>query len=93
MKGGGDATSAARAVFQTGEKDYAWNLQVEWPVLQDIMNGGKGDLLTGLGGGVEQIYFPFADTTKEIDGERGKPGTKHPIPLGHQGPPGDGDGD
>jgi peptide/nickel transport system substrate-binding protein len=79
IKGGGDAVSAARAVFQTGEMDYSWNLQVEAAVLQDIMAGGKGDLLTSLGGGVEQIYFPFADTTKEIDGERGKPGTQHPI--------------
>src|SRR6185503_959904 len=25
MKGGGDAVSAARAVLQTGEFDYAWN--------------------------------------------------------------------
>ena len=29
MKGGGDAASAARAVLQTGEYDYAWNIQVE----------------------------------------------------------------
>src|SRR2546425_4584 len=29
MKGGGDAPSAARAVLQTGEFDYAWNMQVE----------------------------------------------------------------
>src|SRR3954470_20296595 len=29
MKGGGDAISAARAVLQTGEYDFAWNLQVE----------------------------------------------------------------
>ena len=29
FKGGGDATSAARAAFQTGDVDYAWNLQVE----------------------------------------------------------------
>ncbi|MFN8556353.1 MAG: ABC transporter substrate-binding protein, partial [Dehalococcoidia bacterium] len=28
MKGGGDAVSAARATLQTGEYDYAWNLQV-----------------------------------------------------------------
>jgi peptide/nickel transport system substrate-binding protein len=28
MKGGGDAASAARAVLQTGEYDFAWNLQV-----------------------------------------------------------------
>src|SRR5204862_339132 len=35
VKGGGDAVSAARAVFQTGEYDYAWNLQVEAQVLND----------------------------------------------------------
>ena len=29
MKGGGDAISAARAVIQTGEYDFAWNMQVE----------------------------------------------------------------
>ena len=29
MKGGGDAVSAARAVLQTGEYDFAWNIQVE----------------------------------------------------------------
>src|SRR5262249_3885966 len=29
LKGGGDAVSAARAVLQTGEFDYAWNTQVE----------------------------------------------------------------
>ena len=34
MKGGGDAVSAARAVLQTGEYDYAWNLQVEDEMLQ-----------------------------------------------------------
>src|SRR5215472_17524128 len=33
MKGGGDAVSAARAVIQTGEYDYAWNLQVEDEIL------------------------------------------------------------
>jgi len=66
-------------VFQTGEYDYAWNLQVEAPVLNDIMNGGKGELVTAPGSGVEQIYFPFADTTKEVNGERGAPGTKHPF--------------
>jgi peptide/nickel transport system substrate-binding protein len=34
VKGGGDATSAARAVLQTGEFDYAWNLLVEDEVLK-----------------------------------------------------------
>ena len=42
MKGGGDAVSAARAVLQTGEFDYAWNLQVEDEVLKRLEAGGKG---------------------------------------------------
>ena len=33
MKGGGDAVSAARAVIQTGEYDFAWNMQVEDQIL------------------------------------------------------------
>ncbi len=31
LKGGGDPTSAARAVLQTGEADFAYNIQVEAP--------------------------------------------------------------
>ena len=42
MKGGGDAVSAARAVIQTGEFDYAWNMQVEDEILQRLEKGGKG---------------------------------------------------
>ena len=42
MKGGGDAVSAARAVLQTGEYDYAWNLQVEDEILKRLEAGGKG---------------------------------------------------
>ena len=34
IKGGGDAVSAARAVLQTGEYDFAWNMQVEDDILQ-----------------------------------------------------------
>ena len=43
MKGGGDAVSAARAVLQTGEYDFAWNMQVEDEILQAPGEaGGKG---------------------------------------------------
>ena len=42
MKGGGDAVSAARAVLQTGEYDYAWNMQVEDEILLRLEKGGKG---------------------------------------------------
>jgi len=36
MKGGGDAVSAARAVLQTGEYDFAWNMQVEDEILKRL---------------------------------------------------------
>ena len=42
MKGGGDAVSAARAVLQTGEYDYAWNMQVEDEILQAPGAGRQG---------------------------------------------------
>ena len=35
LKGGGDAASAAQAVLQTGDWDFAWNLQVDPAVLKD----------------------------------------------------------
>jgi peptide/nickel transport system substrate-binding protein len=79
MKGGGDATSAARAVLETGEYDYAWNLQVEWPVLQGIAKGGKGQILTGAGGSVEQLYLNQSDPNKVVDGQRSSVKAPHPF--------------
>jgi len=79
MKGGGDATSAARAVLQTGEYDYAWNLLVEWPVLQNIARGGTGQIITGPGGGVEAIYCNMTDPNKEVDGQRSSLKAPHPF--------------
>src|SRR6516225_8658440 len=42
LKGGGDAVSAARAVLQTGEYDYGWNMQVEDEILKRLEAAGKG---------------------------------------------------
>ena len=79
LKGGGDATSAARAVFQTGEVDYAWNLQVEDAVLRQLEQGGRGDLITVVGPNVERLLLNRADPNKEVDGARSEPSTKHPF--------------
>ncbi len=49
MKGGGDAVSAARAVLQTGEYDFAWNMQVEDEILLRLEKGGKGRALITVG--------------------------------------------
>ena len=42
MKGGGDAVSAARAVLQTGEFDFGWNMQVEDEILHAPGEGRQG---------------------------------------------------
>jgi len=79
MKGGGDAVSAARAVLQTGEFDYAWNLQVEDEILTRLEAGGKGRVNIIPGGDIEFIQFNFTDPWTEVDGERASIKTKHPI--------------
>ncbi|MFN8495608.1 MAG: peptide ABC transporter substrate-binding protein [Caldilineaceae bacterium] len=79
LKGGGDATSAARAVLQTGEADFAWNLQVEARVLEQLQNGGKGVILLDPGGSQEQIYLNQTDPNKEVDGEKSSLKAPHPF--------------
>jgi peptide/nickel transport system substrate-binding protein len=79
MKGGGDAVSAARAVIQTGEFDFAWNMQVEDDVLLRLEKGGKGKTVYATGGDIEFIAINFTDPNVEIDGERSSIKTKHPI--------------
>jgi len=79
MKGGGDAVSAARAVIQTGEFDYAWNLQVEDEILKRLEQGGKGKVDIVAGGDIEHIQCNFTDPWKEVDGERSSIKSKHPF--------------
>ena len=55
FKGGGDAASAARAVLETGEFDYASNLQVEPEVLAQMAAAGKGTVVTAFGTSVERM--------------------------------------
>ena len=77
MKGGGDAVSAARAVLQTGEYDYAWNLQVEDEVLKRLEAGGKGKTAIVPSGDIEFIQLNPTDPVAEVDGERSSMKTKH----------------
>jgi peptide/nickel transport system substrate-binding protein len=79
LKGGGDAVSAARAVIQTGEYDYAWNMQVEDEILLRLEKGGKGKTIYALGGDTEFIALNFTDPNTEVDGERSSIKTKHPL--------------
>ncbi|HVG78147.1 MAG TPA: peptide ABC transporter substrate-binding protein, partial [Patescibacteria group bacterium] len=61
MKGGGDAVSAARAVLQTGEFDYAWNVLVEDEILKRLEAGGKGRVIITPGGNCEYIVLNTTD--------------------------------
>src|SRR5262245_5538952 len=79
MKGGGDAVSAARAVIQTGEFDYAWNMQVEDEILKRLEQGGRGRADIEAGGNIEHIQCNFTDPWKDVDGERSSVKTKHPF--------------
>ena len=55
LKGGGDAESAARAVLETGEADYAWNLQIAPQVLGAMEAAGKGQVVVSFDSGVERL--------------------------------------
>jgi len=79
MKGGGDAISAARAVLQTGEYDYSWNLQVEDEILLRLEKGGKGRSEMSTTGNIEHIQLNSTDPWTEVDGERSSLKTKHPT--------------
>jgi peptide/nickel transport system substrate-binding protein len=79
VKGGGDAVSAARAVLQTGEYDFAWNMQIEEEVLARLEKGGKGRIVVTNGGGIEHIRLNTADPWTEVDGERASHKTRHPL--------------
>ncbi|MSO75753.1 MAG: peptide ABC transporter substrate-binding protein [Alphaproteobacteria bacterium] len=79
MKGGGDAVSAARAVLQTGEYDYAWNMQVEDEILKRLEAAGKGYVNIVEGGNIEHIQLNSTDPWTEVDGERSSVTTKHPL--------------
>lgn len=79
IKGGGDAVSAARAVLQTGEYDYAWNVQVEDDILKRMESAGKGKVEITYGGNLEFILLNFTDPWKEVDGERASTKTTHPL--------------
>jgi peptide/nickel transport system substrate-binding protein len=79
MKGGGDAASAARAVLQTGEFDYAWNMQVEDDVLRRLEQSGKGRIVVWPTGNPEHIQLNTTDPWREVDGERSSVKTTHPT--------------
>ena len=68
--GGGDATSAARAVLETGEMDYAWNLQVEPEILSKMAQAGKGTVVSAFGTAVERLMVNFTNPSPALGEDR-----------------------
>lgn len=79
LKGGGDAVSAARAVLQTGDADFAYNLQVEAPILEQLSAAGRGEVVANFGSLMERILINFSDPNVEVDGERSHVSRPHPF--------------
>ena len=80
LKGGGEAADAARAVLQTGDWDFAWNVQVDPKLLKQMeQDGGKGAVKTTTPASVERILINFSDPNKEVDGQRSEINTPHPF--------------
>ena len=80
FKGGGDAQAAARAVLETGEFDYAWNLQLAPDVLAGMAAAGKGHVINAFGTLVERIEMNMTDPDAGLaEGERSTVAHPHPI--------------
>ncbi len=80
FKGGGDATAAGRAVMETGEFDYAWNLQLAPEVIAQMEAGGKGTPVAGFGPLVERIMLNQTNASPDLpEGERSTAAHPHPF--------------
>ncbi|WP_127108736.1 peptide ABC transporter substrate-binding protein [Pararhodobacter zhoushanensis] len=80
LKGGGDAASAGRAVMETGEMDYAWNLQLAPDVIATMAQGGQGVPVSAFGTLVERIEMNLTDPSPSLAPEiRSTREAPHPI--------------
>jgi len=80
FKGGGDATASARSVMETGEFDYAWNLQLAPDVIASMAAGGKGVPVSAFGTLVERIEVNMTDPSPSLpEGERSTLAHPHPF--------------
>ncbi len=67
-------------MLETGEFDYAWNLQLAPDVLAKMQQAGKGVLEVGFGSLVERIMLNMTDPNPNLpEGERST--AKHPHPF------------
>ena len=69
FKGGGDATAAGRSVLETGEFDYAWNLQLAPEVIANMEKAGKGVAIAGFGPLVERLEMNMTNPSPSLDAD------------------------
>jgi peptide/nickel transport system substrate-binding protein len=80
FKGGGDAAAAARSVLETGEFDYAWNMQVEPEILNAMEAKGKGEIVSAYGTSVERFEVNFTNPDPTLGEKRSTvEGGPHPF--------------
>ena len=80
FKGGGDAAAAGRAVLETGEFDYAWNLQLSPEVLAGMESAGQGKIVSAFGTLVERLEMNLTDPSPDLpEGERSTIAHPHPF--------------
>ncbi len=79
VQGGGDAVAAARSVFQTGEADYAWNIQISPELVTEMESSGEGEVVRSFGNAVEQIYVNLTDPSSDLGDARSTTAHVNPI--------------
>ncbi|QFT93317.1 Oligopeptide-binding protein AppA precursor [Roseovarius sp. THAF9] len=79
IKGGGTAENAARAVLETADYDYAWNLQLPPEVLDGMQAAGKGEVVAAFGTLVERIVINLTDPDPGLGNARST--LEHPHPF------------
>ncbi|KRS12174.1 peptide ABC transporter [Roseovarius atlanticus] len=79
IKGGGTAENAARAVLETADYDYAWNLQLPPEVLDGMQAAGRGEVVAAFGTLVERVVLNLTDPSSALGDERSTLAHPHPF--------------
>jgi peptide/nickel transport system substrate-binding protein len=70
IKGGGDAVTAAQAVLERDEADYAWNLQIDPQTLRSLEEMGKGTVRPAFASLVEHLAINFTNPHPDLGDRR-----------------------
>ena len=82
LQGGGDAMSAAQAVLEHGETDYAWNLQIDPAALASMEAMDKGKIVSAFSSLVERIVLNQTSADPSLGDDRSEyldGANPHPI--------------